>query len=254
MTRRNENMRKFKGFTLVEMIIVVAIIGALSLIIIPTLSGFIKDAKRKAAITDAHTIKNAIECTLVEQLPKHDDVNSAAFNKVLYFDTNKGKKMSERDYEDVGAFSNVSWVIYKNNSNGGGGSQAVDKLIAGALENVVGDSFKAGNKKNPMSYNTDTNNCAKYVKDNKTNFGLIVVYDTSGFVQMMQLYRKGVLVTYVNNQYLVNTSPKAHFVGEGTWDKIFADSDNGGDCPEEYGRIYLANTQRRDSGGYGGWY
>ncbi|MBQ4310021.1 MAG: type II secretion system protein, partial [Oscillospiraceae bacterium] len=40
---------KVKGFTLIEMIVVMAIIGALAAIIIPTMFGFVKDAKRAAA-------------------------------------------------------------------------------------------------------------------------------------------------------------------------------------------------------------
>ena len=103
-----------------------------------------------------------------------------------------------------------------------------------------------------MAYNNNTRNCAQYLKDKQTNFGLIVVYDTMGFVRMMQVYRKGVLVTYVNGMYVVNTSDTAHFVGEGTWDTIYADCDS--EAPEEYCRVNLANGQIKDNGQAGGWY
>ena len=246
---KNKNM---KGFTLVEMIVVIAIICILSLILIPTMIGFVKDAKCAAAVADARIIKTSVECSLVETLPHYDGDTSAAFNKIIYLDLEKSKKMSEREYETVGAFTNVSWCIYRTNGNSSGGSQAIDKIIAGALDESFSENWKTGKKTNPMKYNTKDKNCAKYLKENNTNFGLVVVYDTLGFVRMMQVYRKGVLVTYINGDYLVNSSPDAHFVGEGTWDTIYADCD--GAAPEDYCRVYLANGQIGNNGHVGGWY
>ena len=242
---------KFKGFTLIEMIVVVAIIGALALIIVPTMSSHMKEAKRTAAIADARTIKQAVEFSLVNNLPRFPDAGPA-FNKVIYYDQEKKKNLADRQYETVGAFTNVSWVMYRTNSLGSTGSQAIDQVVASALDNAFSESWKTGKKTNPMKYNTVNKNCQKYLEENNTNFGLIVVYDTMGSVRMMQLYRKGVLVTYINNEYLVNTSPNAHFVGEGTWDTIYADCDS--EAPEEYCRVNLANGQIGSNGKVGGWY
>ena len=69
---------------------------------------------------------------------------------------------------------------------------------------------------------------------------------------MMQLYRKGILVTYINGDFIANTSSDAHFIGVGTWDKIYADC--GEDSPEEFYNVNLSNKQIGSDGSLGGWY
>ena len=240
-----------KGFTLIELLIVIVIIAALSLILIPTITGYVQEAKVKAAITDARTIKQAIEFSLVNNLAITYNDTSGAFNKTLYLDQNQDK--SKRQCETVGAFTSYSWYVYKKNQNSSGKSQVVDKLIAGALDKAFTEEWKTGKSAvNPMKYNSTSKTCAKYLKDNDTNFGLVVVYDTLGMVRLMQVYRKGVLVTYVNGEYLVNTDANAHFVGEGTWDSIYKDC--GSEAPEEVCKINLKNGQTGDNGKATGWW
>ena len=71
-------------------------------------------------------------------------------------------------------------------------------------------------------------------------------------MRLIQVYRKGILVTYVNGDYIVNMDANAHFIGSGTWDTIYTDSEE--TSPEELYKINLSNKQIGSNGGMGGWY
>ncbi|MBR4554930.1 MAG: prepilin-type N-terminal cleavage/methylation domain-containing protein [Ruminococcus sp.] len=251
MKKRFNKIRK--GFTLIEMIVVIAIIGILATILVPSIMSYVRKARIGAAIADAKTIKSSVESSLIQRLTDVEPGAQYAFNKVLYLDQETKKNFRERETEIVGAFTNLSWYVYKTGGNAAsGGSQIIDKVIAGALDDAFSEKWKTGKKVNPLGYNTKTRNCETYVKENNTNFGLVVVYNRTGAVRLLQLYRKGVLVTYINGEFIANDSADAHFVGTGTWDTIYKDS--GKTSPEAYCKIQLSNKQINSEGNLGGWY
>ena len=49
----NKNKKNRKGFTIVELVIVIAVIGILATVLVPTFSGVITDAKKSAAVQEA---------------------------------------------------------------------------------------------------------------------------------------------------------------------------------------------------------
>lgn len=53
-------MKKTKGFTLVELVVIIAIIGVLAAILVPTMLNYIRKAKLKSANTNAKTAYHAV--------------------------------------------------------------------------------------------------------------------------------------------------------------------------------------------------
>lgn len=85
-----------KGFTLVELIIVIAVIGVLAAILIPTFSNVIDKANRKSAFSDA---KNALSILLAEETTGDGAV---VVKENTIFEVKKANKYYQFRYEDNG--------------------------------------------------------------------------------------------------------------------------------------------------------
>ncbi|OFV70163.1 type II secretion system protein [Acetobacterium wieringae] len=79
----NRMRKNRKGFTLVEIIVVLVILAILAAFTIPTMLGFVNDARGKALITEAREVKLAAQATATEYVGKGtavtaDELGSAA--------------------------------------------------------------------------------------------------------------------------------------------------------------------------------
>ena len=69
--------KKKKGFTLIEMVAVVAIIGILAAILVPKITGYMKEAKKTGVIDQARKITQAYETAEMKGKLKATDMTSA---------------------------------------------------------------------------------------------------------------------------------------------------------------------------------
>ena len=82
-------MRTNKGFTLVEILIVVIILGILAAIVIPQFTEASNDARKSALVSDLQTVRSQLELYKVQHNDSYPDANtSAAFLEQLTKRTN----------------------------------------------------------------------------------------------------------------------------------------------------------------------
>ena len=67
LQKRMKKVSNKKGFTLVELIGVIAIIGVLAVVLVPKLGGFADKAKGAGALTEAKQVATAADSLLIEK-------------------------------------------------------------------------------------------------------------------------------------------------------------------------------------------
>ena len=77
-----------KGFTIVELVIVIAVIAILAAVMIPTFSGIVERAQNSAALQE---VKNAYTATIADELSTATDADDKISNKAIKVQAGNGK-------------------------------------------------------------------------------------------------------------------------------------------------------------------
>lgn len=145
MKQLRKKLKEKKGFTLIEMIIVIAIIAILIALVAPNLKKYLDTAKQTKADAGAKTVYTAASTYLVDKYARGETVNtSAAWTKATapsdfisdYFNDNEIKdKDFTITFDDTG---NVKTVEYNEDGNVKGVYPKQDTTSDGGGEETPG--------------------------------------------------------------------------------------------------------------------
>lgn len=205
---------KFRGFTLVELIVVIAIIGVLAAILVPVMIGYIKDARKTALMAEAKIIREATDNALVQICVVEG--NAPHFS-------NKACAIPQAGYTAPAGYcgSLTNWIFMRAQVYTGEGMHKdvnefdrVNYRVAKRVLRTLDSSKKA-----PAFYKfsenaSQTNPWKKSLAEFERSFPgvpmLGVVYDKEPHVVYLIYGKGGMAVEYYNGEYhLIEDNPKS---------------------------------------------
>ena len=150
MRKKLQKLKAKKGFTLVELIVVIAIIGVLAAILVPTMLGYVENSRITSADQIAKTIKDAAQVAATEMDTQGMGLNATVLEVKGAYDADgaAGTKVTFAAAGAVGgADANPNGVIgvdntnYKGNNKTGASGKHATKLGT-SLETLLTEQTK----------------------------------------------------------------------------------------------------------------
>ena len=155
-----------RGFTLVELIVVLVILAVLASLLIPALTGYIDRAKRDQVVAETRMLHEAVQTVASEAYASNEWQSDKDISSFITIASKSGKKVT--NFEDNGTYD-----IFKNRY-----SEVVKLAEVPSLTNGDGDFVAMLDQKGSvfcLLYNTGRGLLGAYYKDT----GEYTVYDTA---------------------------------------------------------------------------
>lgn len=137
--------KKVKGFTLVELIVVIAIIGVLAAILVPSMLGYVKKSKVSSANSAATSVQKAINTALIEC--DEEGLDAGGVKKLVYtggnsvsINTTASLPTGEKMYKKIANYmDDINGIKFQATCEGG-----VCKAVAVAVDSTYTGTAPGG--------------------------------------------------------------------------------------------------------------
>lgn len=189
-----------KGFTLVELIVVLVILAVLAAILVPALLGYIDRAKNQQYIVEAKDLMTATQAGIAEAyaLDKESFINAVRPSECSLVEENYGyyTNYALRMAQDKKSMS-VSTDPAKEN-----GARA---------KNIISKKVVQYAEAFPYKFHSSFDNNNQKVSDLGNNVGFVILFNLKGRIVYMQYARNNRLVTYNGKSFDVQNGKDLTF-------------------------------------------
>lgn len=201
MRLRDKNIfrKNNKGFTLVELIVVLVILAILAAILVPTLLGYVDRAKDQQYIQEAKDLMTATQAGIVD---------AYAFDKESFKNAVRTSKCPVIT-ENYGYYSNNTlWLAQhgqaldetKKPENGARAKNIISRRVV-----EYADTFEYNFSKDSLPDNYEVSKLGNKV-------GFLIMFDGDGKILYMQYSRDGKLVTFDGKSFSVESGKNLKFI------------------------------------------